>query len=134
MVNRGPDFRVRYRIRKFFSLLLPPFTGGKIVSGPSPVYFLIRGLFSSGSVREAFGEASGFPEAFPKKPRRNPEDNPAGIRPEILPGMAAKLLQNSRKKNSRIRYRTLKFCFRAPPYLRGRAPYLSMVQRIRFYL
>jgi hypothetical protein len=78
MASRKPDFRIRYRIRKFFSLPLPPFTGGKIVSGPLPVYFLVRGLFSSGSVREAFGEASGVPEGFPKKSRRQPGRNPAG--------------------------------------------------------
>jgi hypothetical protein len=78
-----------------------------------------RYISSSGAcfLREVFGKASGRLRDFPKPSRRNPEDNPAGIRPEILPGMAAKLLQNSRKKNYRIRYRTLKFCFGAPLYL-----------------
>jgi hypothetical protein len=81
---------------------------------------IVHGLFSSGSVREVFGKASGFPEDFPKKPRRNPENNLSGIRAQILSGMTAKLLQNPRKENYRIRYRTLKSGFRAPPYLWSR--------------
>jgi hypothetical protein len=111
MVNRGSDFRVRYRIRKFCFLPLSPPSGRKSRFDFFTGISIVRGLFSSGSVREVFGKASGFPEDFPKKPRRNPENNLSGIRPQILSGKTAKLLQNPRKEklpytvpNSEIRF------------------------------
>ena len=82
----------------FVLLPLPPLIGRKIVSLFLPVYSIVRGLFSSGSVREVFGEASGVSEAFPKKSRRNPGYNPAEIQPQILSGIPVTLLQNPRKR------------------------------------
>ncbi len=90
---------------------------------PEPGFaFLIRfavvaGMFSSESIGEVFGKASGIPEAFPNTSRRNPEDNRLKTRWKNPSGFSSTFNKNLPKENYRIRYRTLKFRFRMTAYL-----------------
>ena len=76
MVNRKPDFRVRYRIREFCSFTVTasywPENRFSFLTGifhrSRPVFFGKR----SGSVRGGFGSFRSLPEEIPKKPRIQP--------------------------------------------------------------
>jgi hypothetical protein len=109
------EFGTVYGNFVFYRYRLPP--AGKVVSVFLPAFPSFVACF----LREVFGKCSGRLRDFPKPSRRNLEETPKKfqIQPvsgEIVYG-ARYLLQNPRKKNSRIRYRTLKSGHRIPPYL-----------------
>jgi hypothetical protein len=97
----------------FFPGILEQVTGRPDTWFAGPLY--------PGFLRGFFGKASGIPEAFPNTSRTLPEENRLRTMENRLRKVkrlsGRREAENGEKQNSRIRYRTLKSGFRAPPYL-----------------